>query len=160
MRNVLLFSDFMQTWQRDLASWVLKSSFLCWILPSCPRMPSHQGKCNVMQTLIPSGVIFPWFIVHSVTTECRNKRVLRMNGCEFSPDAELQIIRNQTTTRCEFWKRRADCVHWSHWRSFKKIIGNVFSLLVLEHFEDFCFYPLVTIPFCLPVSTCMVTILL
>lgn len=48
----ILFPDFMQTWQRDLASWALKSSFLYWILPSCPRMPCQQGRCNLMQTLL------------------------------------------------------------------------------------------------------------
>lgn len=64
--SVCLFPDFMQTWRRALASWVLRSFFLCWILPSCPRMPCHQGDDTVES-------IFPLSPVHSMITQCWNK---------------------------------------------------------------------------------------
>lgn len=48
--TLILFPDFIQTWQRDLVLWVRKSSFLCLILLSCQRTPCHQGKCKPVQT--------------------------------------------------------------------------------------------------------------
>ena len=41
----------MQTWQKDLALWVLKSSFLYSTLPSCLKTLYHQGKyCSLSCT--------------------------------------------------------------------------------------------------------------
>lgn len=48
--TLILFPDFIQTWQKDLVLWVRKSSFLCSILLSCQRTPCHQGKCKPVQT--------------------------------------------------------------------------------------------------------------
>lgn len=42
----------MQTSQRDLVSWVQRSSSLYWTLPSCLRTPSHQGECKLVKTTL------------------------------------------------------------------------------------------------------------
>lgn len=52
LTSCLCPTDFMQTSQRDLVSWVQRSSSLYWTLPSCLRTPSHQGECKLVKTTL------------------------------------------------------------------------------------------------------------
>ena len=53
----LLSPGFMQTSPRDLGSWALKSSSLCWTSPSCPRTPCHRGGYNTNPSMQICGLI-------------------------------------------------------------------------------------------------------